>query len=100
MIEPATQFIGEYDISKPKIDFSPVLGQAIRPEPVDEEELEDLTQARAAIIGAHNNVRLRSALSYLWPVDYYEGDPEALLAARRRKSQTARELWKQDNIKL
>ena len=53
-----------------------------------------------AIISAYNNVRLHSALSYMWPVDYYEGDPEALLAARRRKSQTARELWKQDIIKL
>ena len=53
-----------------------------------------------AIISAYNNVRLHSALSYVWPVDYYEGDPEALLAARHRKSQTARELWKQDNIKL
>jgi|GEM_PF-5065810 len=33
-------------------------------------------------------------------VDYYRGNPEALLAQRRRKLQTARELRKQENIKL
>jgi hypothetical protein len=53
-----------------------------------------------AIIDAYNNVRLHSALSFLRPVDYYRGDPEALLAERRRKLQTARELRKQENIKL
>jgi len=39
-------------------------------------------------------------LSFLRPVDYYRGDPEALLAERRRKLQAARELRKQENIKL
>ena len=54
----------------------------------------------AAIIGAYNNVRLHSALSFLRPVDYYRGHPEALLAERCRKLQAARELRKQENIKL
>ncbi len=71
-------------------------------EQIDEEELDDLTQAKAVIAGiiaAYNNVRLHSALSFLRPVDYYRGDPEALLAERRRKLQAARELRKQENIK-
>ena len=54
----------------------------------------------AGIIDAYNRVRLHSALSFLRPVDYYRGDPEALLAERRRKLQAARELRKQENIKL
>ena len=72
-------------------------------EQINEEELNDLTQAKVAIAGiiaAYNNVRLHSALSFLRPVDYYRGDPEALLAERRRKLQAARELRKQENIKL
>ncbi len=72
-------------------------------ERIDEENLENLTQAKAAIaaiIGAYNNVRLHSALSFLRPLDYYRGNPETLLAERRRKLQAARELRKQENIKL
>ena len=72
-------------------------------ERMDVEPLEDLTQAKAVIggiIGAYNSVRLHSALSFLRPVDYYRGNPEALLAERRRKLQAARELRKQENIKL
>ena len=33
-------------------------------------------------------------------MDYYRGDPEALLAEHRRELQAARELRKQENIKL
>jgi transposase InsO family protein len=72
-------------------------------ERIDEEELKDVTQAKAVIgeiIAAYNQVRLHSALSFLRPVDYYRGDPETLLAERRRKLQAARELRKQENIKL
>ncbi len=72
-------------------------------ERIDEEDLEDVTQAKAVIAGiinAYNNVRLHSALSFLRPVDYCRGNPEALLAERRRKLQAARELRKQENIKL
>jgi transposase InsO family protein len=72
-------------------------------EQIDEHDLEDRTQARAVIakiIDTYNHVRLHSALSFLRPVDYYRGDPEALLAKRRRKLQVARESRKQENIRL
>lgn len=52
------------------------------------------------VIDHYNHHRLHSSLKYLRPVDYYRGDPEPLLAERRRKLQTARELRKQENIKL
>ena len=70
---------------------------------IDEHDLEDYTQAKAviaSIIDNYNHVRLHSALLFLRPVDYYRGDPEALLAERRRKLRTARELRKQENIRL
>ena len=72
-------------------------------ERIDEQALENYTQAKAviaAIINVYNNVRLHSSLSFLRPMDYYRGNPEALLAKRRRQLQTARELRKQENIKL
>jgi putative transposase len=72
-------------------------------ERLDGHELEDLVQARAVIaeiIDDYNHIRLHSALSFLRPVDYYRGNPEALLAERRRKLRTARELRKQENIRL
>lgn len=72
-------------------------------EKLAEHELADVTEAKtviAAIIAHYNHQRLHAALSYLRPVDYYRGDPAALLAERRRKLQTARELRKQENIKL
>jgi transposase InsO family protein len=70
---------------------------------IDQHDLEDYTQAKsviARIIAEYNDVRLHSALMFLRPVDYYRGDPTALLAERRRKLSTARELRKQENIKL
>lgn len=70
---------------------------------IDERDLEDYTQAKAviaSIIADYNHLRLHSSLSFLRPVDYYRGDPTALLAERRRKLSTARELRKQDNIRL
>jgi len=72
-------------------------------EQIDEQALQDYTHAKAVIAGiidAYKNVRLHSALSFLRPVDYYRGDPEALLTERRRKLQMAGELRKQENIKL
>ncbi len=72
-------------------------------ERIDEENLEDFTQAKAviaAIIDSYNNVRLHSALSFLRPVDYYRGNPQTFLAERRRRLQAARELRKQENINL
>jgi len=70
---------------------------------INQHDLEDFTQAKAviaSIIDDYNHVRLHSGLSFLRPVDYYRGDPEALLAERRRKLSTARELRKQENIRL
>ncbi len=72
-------------------------------EKIDQQELEDYPQAQAVISGIiehYNHCRLHSALNYLRPVDYYRGNPEALLAERRRKLQLARTLRKQENIKL
>jgi transposase InsO family protein len=72
-------------------------------EKIEEHELEDFTQAKAVIAGIidhYNHRRLHSSLSYLRPVDYYRGDPTTLLAERRRKLQEARELRKQENLKL
>ncbi len=72
-------------------------------EKLEEHELEDFTQARAVIAGIidhYHHRRLHSSLSYLRPVDYYRGNPEALLAERRRKLREARELRKQENLKL
>jgi len=70
---------------------------------IDEHDLEDYTQAKsviARIIAEYNDVRLHSALRFLRPVDYYRGNPESLLAERRRKLSTARQLRKQENIRL
>jgi len=70
---------------------------------LDEETLEAFTQAESVIDGIidwYNHRRLHSALSFLRPVDYYRGDPEALLAERRRKLQAARTLRKQENLRL
>ncbi|MFH0958498.1 MAG: hypothetical protein V1897_07315, partial [Pseudomonadota bacterium] len=52
------------------------------------------------IIHHYNHHRLHSSLNFLRPVDYYRGNPEALLAERRRKLVTARELRKQENLQL
>jgi putative transposase len=72
-------------------------------EKIVEYDLPDFIEAQQVIddiIDKYNHHRLHAALSYLRPVDYYRGDPEVLLARRRRKLQQARELRKQENIKL
>jgi transposase InsO family protein len=72
-------------------------------ERIDEQELQDFNEAQraiASIIDHYNHHRLHAALSYLPPVQYYRGNPEALLAERRRKLVTAREHRKQANLKL
>ena len=72
-------------------------------ERIDEHELEDSVQAKAviaAIITHYNHHRLHSSLNFLRPADYYRGNPDALLAERRGKLASARELRKQENLKL
>jgi len=39
-------------------------------------------------------------LGFLRPIDFYRGNPTALLANRRRKLEQARALRKQENVKL
>ena len=72
-------------------------------EKLEEFELENFTQAKEVIDGVihhYNHERLHSSLNFLRPVDYYHGNPDALLAERRRKLRQARELRKQENLKL
>jgi len=80
-------------------------------EKIEEHDLEDFTETKAVIAGIidhYNHRRLHSSLSYLRPVGsrsrlgrvHYRGDPTTLLAERRRKLQVARELRKQENLKL
>ena len=62
--------------------------RSVREEAFGDRELEDLYQARDLLrqwVNYYNQERLHSALNYLRPVDYYEGDPEILLAERKRK---------------
>jgi putative transposase len=66
---------------------------------IDEHELEDAAQGEQVIAGVidhYNHHRLHSSLSYLRPVDYYRGDPEALLAQRRRKLPLQRRIGSSD----
>jgi len=60
--------------------------RSVREEAFGDRELEDLYQARDLLrqwVNYYNKERLHSALNYLCPVDYYEGDPETLLAERK-----------------
>jgi len=59
----------------------------------------DIEPRLRRVCGCKHLVRLRAALSFLRPVNYYRGDPEALLA-ERRKLQAARALRKQENLRL
>jgi putative transposase len=66
--------------------------RSVREEAFSDRDLEDLYQARDLLrkwVGYYNQERLHSALNYLRPVNYYEGNPEALLAERKRKLTTA-----------
>lgn len=58
------------------------------------------TTAVDRIIDHYNHERLHSALSFLRPMDWYRGNPEARVAERRRKLETAKVLRKQENLKL
>lgn len=60
----------------------------MREEAFVDQVIEDYYQAKDLLeegVTYYNEERLHSALSYLRPVDYYKGHPEALLAERKRK---------------
>jgi transposase InsO family protein len=62
--------------------------RSVREEAFGDRELEDFYQARDLLrqwVRYYNEERLHSALNYLRPVDYYRGNPGALLAERKRK---------------
>jgi transposase InsO family protein len=66
--------------------------RSIREEAFGDTEVEDLYRARdllAEWVRNYNEKRLHSALEYLRPVDYYLGNPQALLAERKRKLREA-----------
>ena len=72
-------------------------------EPFDEAEPEDLAGGRAVfqgIIRWYDEERLHSALHFLRPVDYYRGEPEKLLEARRRKMAEARHRRRERNLEV
>ena len=60
--------------------------RSVREEAFGDEEKEDYYQARDLLdqwVKYYDNERLHSALNYLRPVDYYRGNPEALMADRK-----------------
>jgi transposase InsO family protein len=66
--------------------------RSVREEGLGDGEIADLYQARDLLeqwVRYYNEGRLHSALNYLRPVDYYKGDPEALLTERKRKLKEA-----------
>lgn len=66
--------------------------RSVREEAFSDGEAEDFYRARDLLgrwVGYYNDERLHSALNYLRPVDYYKGNPEALLAERDRKLKAA-----------
>ncbi len=72
-------------------------------EALEGEELTDYLQATKAmvrIVRWYNEARLHSALGFLRPVDYYQGEPEVLYAQRRRKLAEARHRRREKNLEL
>ena len=67
---------------------------------IEEADFTATAEAIDRIIGHYNHERLHSALSFLRPVDWYRGNPTTLLAERRRKLEMAKNLRKQENLKL
>lgn len=66
--------------------------RSVREEAFGDTEVEDLYRARdllAEWVTHYNEERLHSALEYLRPVDYYLGNPQALLAKRKTKLREA-----------
>jgi len=66
--------------------------RSVREEAFGDTEVESLYRARELLaewVRYYNEEQLHSALKYLRPVDYYRGNPEALLAERKRKLREA-----------
>jgi putative transposase len=66
--------------------------RSVREEAFGDGEVEGFYQGRELLgewVRYYNEERLHSALKYLRPVDYYRGNPEALLAERERKLKAA-----------
>ena len=78
-------------------------GQRTIGEKIDEHAPDDYPEAKRVVdevMDRHNHERPHSALQFPRPIDYDRGNPEALLAGRRRKPTTARKSRKQENLKL
>ena len=74
--------------------------RSVREEAFGDEEKEDYYQARDLLdqwVKHYNHERLHSALNYLRPVDYYRGNPEALMAERKSKLTKAAAIRKDVN---
>ncbi len=72
-------------------------------EGIDQHEPQGYTEAKTIVDGVIDNydrARLDSALCFLKPIDYNRVNSEVLLAERRRKLEMARQLRKQENVKL
>ena len=66
--------------------------RSVRDEAFGDIDVKDFYQARELLaewVRYYNEERLHSALKYLRPVDYYRGNPEALLAKRKTKLREA-----------
>ncbi len=79
--------------------------RSVREEAFGDGEAEDFYQARDMLgqwVKYYVDERLHSALNYLCPVDYYRGNPEALIAERKSKLREAaarrREVNKQGDL--
>jgi len=67
------------------------------------ERFDDDDRARAEIgraVDYYNRERRHSALYYLRPIEYYRGDPAALLAKRKQRLQAARQERRRLNLRL
>lgn len=72
-------------------------------EACDQDQIKNLFHGREVIAGLvkwYNEERLHSALNYLRPIDYYRGEPEKLLEARRRKLAKARQERREKNLTI